>query len=49
MRELNREVASIVLNDLIAELADTYAAMQDVLTYFDAVRQDCLLYTSRCV
>jgi lon-related putative ATP-dependent protease len=40
MRELNREVASIVLNDLIAELSAAYAEMPDVLTFFDAVRQD---------
>ncbi|MBE2238015.1 MAG: AAA family ATPase [Caldilineaceae bacterium] len=40
MRELNREVAGVVLNDLISELAAAYAENQDVLTFFDAVRRD---------
>ena len=40
VRELNREVASVALNDLITELAGAYRELADVLTFFEAVRQD---------
>ena len=40
LRDLNREVAGIVLNDLQGELAQKYAGQADILAYLDAVRQD---------
>jgi lon-related putative ATP-dependent protease len=40
LRTLNQEIAGVVLNDLIAELALKYQAMEDVLTYFQEVRKD---------
>jgi predicted ATP-dependent protease len=40
LRELNREVAGIVLGDLHNELAAKYADQADVLAHLDAVRQD---------
>ena len=40
LRELNREVAGIVLNDLHNELAVKYAEQADVLAHLNAVRQD---------
>ena len=40
LRDLNRDVASVVLNDLNEEIAQKYAAQADVLAYLDAVRRD---------
>ncbi|MFO7631040.1 MAG: ATP-binding protein [Caldilinea sp.] len=44
LRTLNQEIAGVVLNDLIAELAASYSEMPDVLAYFDEVRQDVQEY-----
>jgi len=40
MRDLNRDVASVVLNDLNEEIAQKYHEQADVLAYLDAVRHD---------
>ena len=40
LRELNREVAAVVLNDLIEEMSSKYADTPDVVAYLDAVRRD---------
>ena len=40
LRELNREVAAIVLNDLQGEIGEKYADQADVIAYLDAVRHD---------
>ncbi len=40
LRTLNQEIAGVVLNDLITELASTYEGMEEVLAFFQAVRQD---------
>lgn len=40
LRGLNQEIASVVLNDLINELASSYAGMDDVLAYLQEVLQD---------
>ncbi len=40
LRELNREVAGIVLNGLQEELATKFADQPDILAHLDAVRQD---------
>lgn len=40
VRALNQEIASVVLNDLISELAGSYADMPAVLEYLQEVRRD---------
>lgn len=40
LRDLNRDVASVVLNDLHVEVAEKYADLPDVLAHLDAVRRD---------
>ena len=40
LRELNREVAAVVLNDLIEEMSAKYGDTPGVLAYLDAVRRD---------
>ena len=40
LRELNRDVAGIVLNDLNEEVAQKYASLPEVLAYLNAIRQD---------
>lgn len=40
LRELNREVAGVVLNDLHGEVAEKYKELPDVLAHLDAVRRD---------
>jgi predicted ATP-dependent protease len=40
LRDLNRDVAGIVLKDLFEELAAKYQDLPDVLTYLDAVNRD---------
>jgi len=40
LRTLNQEIAGVVLNDLIAELTGTYAALPEILNYFEKLRQD---------
>ncbi len=40
LRTLNQEIAGVVLNDLITELASNYQDMDDVLSYLQEVRKD---------
>jgi lon-related putative ATP-dependent protease len=40
LRDLNREVAAVVLADLHSEIAEKYAELPVVLTYLEAVRRD---------
>lgn len=40
VRELNREVASVVLNDLHGEISEKYKELPDVIAFLDAVRHD---------
>lgn len=40
LRELNREVAAVVLADLHTEIAEKYADLPAVLAYLDTVRRD---------
>ena len=40
MRELNREVAAVVLNDLHGEIVEKYKELPDVIAFLDAVRHD---------
>jgi lon-related putative ATP-dependent protease len=40
LRELNREVAAVVLADLHTEIAEKYADLPAVLAYLEAVRRD---------
>jgi len=40
LRELNREVAAVVLNDLIEEMSGKYSDTPGVIAYLDAVRRD---------
>jgi predicted ATP-dependent protease len=40
VRELNREVAAVVLNDLHGEIVEKYQELPDVVAFLDAVRHD---------
>ena len=40
LRELNREVAAVVLNDLIEEMSGKYGDTPGIVAYLDAVRRD---------
>jgi lon-related putative ATP-dependent protease len=40
VRELNREVAAVVLNDLHGEIVEKYKELPDVIAFLDAVRHD---------
>ena len=40
LRDLNREVAAVILNDLIEEVSSKYGNTPGVIAYLDAVRRD---------
>ena len=42
IKELDREISEVVVNQSISELAEEYAELPDVLKFFDTVKQDII-------
>ena len=42
IKELDREISEVVVNQSVARLADEYAELADVLKFFDTVKQDII-------